>query len=82
MGRVTKFSVFEFSGGPQELFSYLFEQRRAGNTVVFTNEGMTVTPDASISEQVSLAVYASIAENPRVVEDYVRYLVSRMKEAD
>ena len=30
-----------------------------------------------------LAVYAGIAENPRVVEDYVRYLTFRMgKEAD
>lgn len=83
MGTVERFSVFEFSGGPQELFSYLFEQGRAGNTAVFTNEGVTVAPDAPVSQRLSLAVYAGLAENPRVVEDYVRYLTFRMgKEAD
>lgn len=45
--------------------------------------GVTVAPDVPVSQRLSLAVYAGIAENPRVVEDYVRYLTFRMgKEAD
>lgn len=80
MGTVTRFSVFEFSGGPVELFSYLHEQKKAGNTVAFANEGITITPESTGQEHVALAVYAAIAENPRVVEDYVRYLTAGMKK--
>lgn len=83
MPEVMRRSVFDFTGGPIELFSFLREQQHAGATVVFENEGIVVPPGgASPTENLFLALYASVAENPKIVEDYTRYLVSRMKEAE
>ena len=73
------FSVFDFTGGAEELFPFLYACRELNCTVVFKNEGITHKPDndEDIGQQLILSVYASIAAEPKIANDYIRYLSAK-----
>lgn len=70
------FSVFDFTGGAEELFPFLYACRELNCTVVFENEGITHKPDDDnkMEQQLILSIYATIAAEPKIANDYIRYL--------
>lgn len=70
-------SIFDFKGGSEELFPFLFGCEKKNCTVIFKNEDITVKPeddeDKSI-QSIKLSLYAFIAKDPKIVKEYVRYL--------
>lgn len=74
-GKITIPSVFMFSGGAEELFSFLFACEKLNCTVVFENEKITVTPDRDDTyTKLRLSLYADVAKGSKVVNDYLKYL--------
>ena len=72
---VTLFSVFDFAGGAEELFPFLYGCKQLNCTVVFENEGVTVRPDGDDGLQnLLLSFYAMIAKEPKIANDYINYL--------
>lgn len=67
-------SVFVFSGGNMELFPFLAACKELNCTVYFKNEDITVLPESDNFDNVVLSIYAAIAQNPKIAEDYIRYL--------
>lgn len=68
-------SVFMFKGGCDELFPFLAACESLNCTVIFENEKIKVTPKGDNAFQnVTLSFYAFIAEQPKMVNDYLRYL--------
>lgn len=67
-------SIFQFTGGAMELFPFLKACEEYNCTVFFENEGLFVKPNYPIEDNVRLSIYASIAENPKIANDYIRYL--------
>lgn len=76
---ITLFSVFDFKGGVGELFPFLYVCRELNCTVVFENEGIKVSPDDRGSMQnIQLSIYATIASEPKIANDYIKYLSAKM----
>jgi hypothetical protein len=74
--------VFDFNGGAEELFPFLFGCKKLHCTVVFENEGITVYPNDDATEQsILLSFYAMIAKDPKIANDYIRYLSKKCTEA-
>ena len=48
----------------------------------FENEGIEIRPDSSAYDNVRLSIYLMIAEYPKIAEDYVRYMMKYVREAD
>lgn len=73
------FSVFDFNGGAEELFSFLFGCKKLNCTVVFENEGITINPnnDGDTEQNLLLSFYAMIAKEPKIANDYIRYLSNK-----
>lgn len=73
-------SIFMFTGGCDELFPFLYACEKEKCVVVFDNEKITVNQNG-VYENIILSIYASIAENHKVGDDYLRYLgnLSEMK---
>lgn len=72
------FSVFDFNGGAEELFSFLFGCKQLNCTVVFENEGITVRPDGDDDMQnLLLSFYAAVAKEPKIAKDYINYLTGK-----
>jgi hypothetical protein len=70
-------SIFDFAGGTEELFPFLYACEKRNCTVVFENEDITVAPDSKgIAQDVLLTFYASISKNQKIVNDYIRYIVN------
>lgn len=68
-------SLFMFKKGCTELFSFLFACEQYNCTVIFENEDIKISPqDDNSFLKTELAMYATIAENPKVVSDYISYL--------
>ena len=67
-------SVFVFKGGCMELFPFLAACREFNCTVFFENENITVLPENDNFDNMVLSIYAAIAQNPKIAEDYIRYL--------
>ncbi len=75
---VTLFSVFDFAGGAEELFPFLYGCKQLNCTVVFENEGVTVRPDGDDGAQnLLLSFYAAVAKEPKIVKDYINYLTGK-----
>ena len=75
---VTLFSVFDFAGGAEELFPFLYGCKQLNCTVVFENEGVTVLHDGDYGIQnLLLSIYASVAQEPKIVKDYIDYLTGK-----
>jgi hypothetical protein len=76
---ITLFSIFDFKGGVGELFPFLYMCRELNCTVVFENEGIKVIPDdRDIMQNTQLSIYATIAMEPKIVNDYIKYLSAKM----
>lgn len=71
---ITLFSVFDFAGGAEELFPFLYGCKQMNCTVLFKNEGITVTPDSGCEQNFVLSFYAMIAKEPKIANDYINYL--------
>ena len=65
-------SVFQFTGGFEELNLFINACGAANCTVKFLNENITAEPGAS---RLILNIYASIAGDPRMAEQYMVYLM-------
>lgn len=75
---VTLFSVFDFAGGAEELFPFLYGCKQLNCTVVFENEGITVHPDGDDDMQnLLLSFYAAVAKEPKIAKDYINYLTGK-----
>lgn len=74
------FSVFDFDD-PDHLFSFLYEQQKAGKAVYFENEDMTLHPKQSIEDHVKLSCYMAIKGCPDIVRHYINWLVIKNCEA-
>lgn len=72
-GRVSIPSIFMFKGGCDELFPFLYACEKENCVVVFENENITVNSQGAF-ENLILSIYASIAQNHKVGDDYIRYL--------
>ncbi len=69
-------SIFMFTGGAVELFSFLCVCKHRNCTVVFDNEDITVPPKHDTLSSAILTLYISLRENPKPAEDYLRYLTN------
>lgn len=67
-------SIFDFTGGCEELFSFLYACKKINCTVHFVNEDIVVEPDSDEIEDMRLAIYVSLAVDPKMAEDYARYV--------
>ena len=68
-------SVFEICGECDEFFSFLHACSELNCTVVFENEDITIRPGKlEMVDQLRLAAYTQIAQQPKLAEDYIRYL--------
>lgn len=67
-------SIFLFEGGCLELFPFLQACKEYNCTVCFANEDLTVIPNSGTATNMLLSIYATIAENPKFANDYIRYL--------
>lgn len=67
-------SIFRFKGGCSQLFIFLKNCSDCDCTVIFDNEGLTVTPNSNPETNMILVMYASIAENPKVAIEYHNYM--------
>ena len=65
-------SVFQFRNGFEELNSFLNACSVANCTVKFLNENITAVPGES---RMLLTIYATIAADPKIAEDYMLYLM-------
>ena len=73
-------SIFMFKNGCTELFSFLAACRDMNCTVFFDNEELQVNPEEDQTVQsVVLSLYAHIAEQPKIANDYMRYLNNFVK---
>lgn len=80
-GTVSILSIFLFQGGCSELFPFLQACKEYNCTVLFENENLTVKPHEKSTEQsMILSIYATIAQSPKIAEDYIRYLSSKMHD--
>lgn len=76
---IEMFSVFDFTGGAEELFPFLYGCKHLNCTVVFKNEDITVRPsgDETSYQNLLLSFYAMIAKEPKIANDYIRYLSNK-----
>ena len=74
---VTLFSVFDFTGGAEELFPFLYGCKQMNCTVLFKNEDITVAPDSGCEQNLVLSFYAAVAKEPKIVKDYINYLTGK-----
>lgn len=74
-------SIFMFNGGSIELFSFLGTCKEKNCTVHFENEDITVLPKDNAYQMIVLSVYATIAAEPKIAEQYINYVhnLSKMK---
>ena len=70
------FSVFDFEDHTH-LFSFLHEQQKAGRTIYFENEDLTILPETSIETSVTLSCYMAVKCCPEIVKHYIDWLVSK-----
>jgi hypothetical protein len=76
-------SIFDFKGGNEELFPFLYGCQKKNCTVVFKNENITVKPkndENKTAQSIQLSLYALIAKEPKIVEEYIRYLMLCKKQ--
>ena len=74
---ITLRSVFDFVGGSDELFPFLYGCEKMNCTVIFDNEDITVLPNSKSNgdfQNIILSIYAWIARAPKIANDYMRYL--------
>ena len=83
-GKIEIPSIFMFKGGGDELFPFLYVCKKKNCTVRFENEDITVLPEEDAYQNVVLSFYATVAANPVLPEQYMRYLnnLGKMKWAD
>lgn len=74
---ITIFSIFQFTGGAIELFPFLKACEEYNCAVLFENEEIFIKPNYPIEDNIRLSIYASIAENPKIANDYIRYLTAK-----
>lgn len=76
---ITLFSIFDFNGGAEELFPFLYGCKKLKCTVVFENENITVKPcdENEAHQNLLLSFYAMIAKEPKIANDYIRYLSNK-----
>ena len=66
-----------FKGGCIELFPFLAACSAMNCVVIFDNEDITIKPnDDDSMQKVILSIYACIAEQPKIANDYIRYLAN------
>ena len=65
-------SIFQFKGGFTEITEFLNACTAMNCTVKFLNEGITATPGCN---RIMFNVYATIAEDPKIAEHYMTYLL-------
>lgn len=75
-------SIFDFKGGSEELFPFLYGCEKKNCTVIFKNESIVVKPkdENKALQSIQLSLYALIAKEPKIVEEYVRYLMLCKKQ--
>jgi len=73
-GVLTFRSIFDFTGGITDVFAFLEHCREKNCTVIFDNENIHVKPESDLVMNMTLMLYAWIAENPKLTIDYFRYL--------
>ena len=74
---ITLRSVFDFTGGCDELFPFLYGCEQRNCTVVFENEGLTVAPKENDKTNINvlLSMYAAFGmKDSKIAKDYIRYL--------
>ena len=77
-GQIRIPSIFMFDK-MQDLFTFLHGCEQMNCTVVFDNEDIEVKPESDPYKSLLLAIYSHIAEHPKIVSDYVRYLANKDK---
>ena len=65
-------SIFQFKGGFTEITEFLNACTAMNCTVKFLNEDITAAPGCN---RLVLNVYAAIAEDPKIAEQYILYLM-------
>lgn len=75
-GTISIPSIFMFNGGADELFPFLHKCREKKCTVRFLNEDITVKPDGDSYQNVILSIYVTIAAEPKMAHQYIRYLLN------
>ena len=66
-----------FKKGYEELFPFLYACEEFNCTVYFENEDITVIPNNDNSAtRLLLTIYTAIASNPKIANDYLRYLMN------
>ena len=60
------------------MFSFLYTCKKMNCTVYFVNEDISVEPDSDEMLDMRLAIYVSLAVDPKMAEDYARYVFKYM----
>lgn len=76
---ITVPSVFMFTD-VGNLFAFLRVCEVKNCTVHFENEDLTVKPGNDTAMSLRLTVYMAIADNPKFVTDYIKYLSNEYKK--
>ena len=69
-------SIFQFTGGCEELMPFLLVCKKHKCCVTFLNENIIIdnSQKDDMRQEMMLAMYASIAKDPKICQDYIRYL--------
>lgn len=82
---ITLRSIFDFTGGCDELFLFLYACEQRNCTVFFKNEEIVVAPKDKDQTNINLllSMYATLgAKNSKIAKDYIRYLCKISFEYD
>ena len=75
-GEVVVASIFQFKRGCEELFSFLYGCSERNCDVTFENENIHIrSDDLSIEQKMTLAIYATLAQDSEIFGKYANYLV-------